>query len=65
MGEKSCLRTWKEELHSLRGLKYESKEIADEKHFVIVLGRFSGLGLPVNRIAADIVRIKDSVRVQY
>ena len=32
-----------------------------EKEFVIVHGRFSGIGQPVNWIAADIVRIKDGV----
>jgi predicted SnoaL-like aldol condensation-catalyzing enzyme len=52
-------------LHSLRGLKYESKETVAEKDFVIVHGRFSGLGQPTDRIAADIVRVKDGVRVEY
>ena len=32
-----------------------------EKDFVIVHGRFSGNGRPVNWIAADIVRIKDGI----
>jgi predicted SnoaL-like aldol condensation-catalyzing enzyme len=32
---------------------------------VIVHGRFSGIGLPVNWIAADIVRIKDGVLVEH
>jgi predicted SnoaL-like aldol condensation-catalyzing enzyme len=33
--------------------------------FVIVHGRFSGFGQPVNWIAADIVRIKDGVLVEH
>ncbi len=46
-------------------LKYESREIVAEKDFVIVHGRFSGFGLPVNWIAADIVRVKDGVLVEH
>jgi len=45
--------------------RYESREIVAEKDFVIVHGRFSGIGLPVNWIAADIVRIKDGVLVEH
>jgi len=45
--------------------KYESREIVAEKDFVIVHGRFSGIGLPVNWIAADIVRIKDGVLAEH
>src|ERR1035438_4257215 len=40
-------------------LKYEAGTIVAEGDFVIVHGRFSRFGLPVNWIAADIVRIKD------
>jgi len=40
-------------------LKYEPRTIVAEKDFVIVHGRFSGFGQPVNWIAADIARIKD------
>src|SRR2546425_1049540 len=40
-------------------LKYESGTIMAENDLVIVHGRFSGIGLPVNWITADIVRIKD------
>ena len=36
-----------------------------EKDFVIVHGRFSGFGNPVNWIAADILRIKDGVLVEH
>jgi len=46
-------------------LKYESREIVAEKDFVIVHGRFSGFGQPVNWIAADIVRVKDGVLVEH
>jgi predicted SnoaL-like aldol condensation-catalyzing enzyme len=42
-------------------LKYEPGTIVAEGDFVIVHGRFSGFGQPVNWIAADIVRIKDGV----
>ena len=33
--------------------------------FVIVHGRFSGFGQPVNWIAADIVRIEDGLLVEH
>ena len=46
-------------------LKYEPGTILAEKDFVIVHGRFSGFGQPVNWIAADIVRIKDGVLVEH
>ena len=46
-------------------LKYESGTIVAEKDFVIVHGRFSGFGQPVNWIAADIVRIKDGILVEH
>ncbi len=46
-------------------LKYEPGTIVAEEDFVIVHGRFSGIGLPVNWIAADIVRIKDGVLVEH
>src|SRR6202050_5616695 len=45
-------------------LKYESGTIVAEGDFVIVHGRFSDFGLPVNWIAADIVRIKGGVLVE-
>ena len=38
-------------------LKYEPGTIVAEGDLVIVHGRFSGFGAPVNWIAADIVRI--------
>jgi predicted SnoaL-like aldol condensation-catalyzing enzyme len=46
-------------------LKYEPGTILAEGDFVIVHGRFSGFGLPVNWIAADIVRVKDGVLVEH
>src|SRR5246127_2705059 len=46
-------------------LKYEPGMIVAEGDFVVVHGRFSGIGLPVNWIAADIVRIKDDVLVEH
>ena len=46
-------------------LKYEPGTIVAEGDFVIVHGRFSDFGLPVNWIAADIVRIKDGVLVEH
>jgi predicted SnoaL-like aldol condensation-catalyzing enzyme len=42
-------------------LKYEPGIIVAEGDFVIIHGRFSGIGLPVNWIAADIIRMKDGV----
>ena len=46
-------------------LKYEPGTILAEGDFVIVHGRFSNFGLPVNWIAADIVRIEDEILVEH
>jgi len=46
-------------------LKYEPGTVAAEGDFVIVHGRFSGFGRPVNWIAADIVRIKDGLLAEH
>ena len=46
-------------------LKYESREIVAERDFVMVHGRFSGFGQPLNWIAADIVRVKDGVLAEH
>jgi len=46
-------------------LKYEPGTIVAEGGFVIVHGRFSGLGAPVNWIAADILRIEDGILVEH
>jgi len=45
--------------------KYESGTIVAEGDFVIVHGRFSDFGEPVNWISADIVRIKDGILVEH
>jgi predicted SnoaL-like aldol condensation-catalyzing enzyme len=46
-------------------LKYEPGIAVAEGNFVIVHGRFSDLGLPVNWIAADIVRIEDGILAEH
>jgi predicted SnoaL-like aldol condensation-catalyzing enzyme len=46
-------------------LKYEPGTIVAEGDLVIVHGRFSNLGLPVNWIAADIVRIQNGILVEH
>jgi predicted SnoaL-like aldol condensation-catalyzing enzyme len=46
-------------------LKYEAGTIVADGEFVLVHGRFSDFGLPVNWIAADILRIKDGILVEH
>jgi predicted SnoaL-like aldol condensation-catalyzing enzyme len=46
-------------------LRYEHGTIVADGDFVIVHGRFSGRGVPVNWIAADILRIKDGILVEH
>ena len=46
-------------------LKYEPGVIVADGEFVIIHGRFSGLGRPKNWIAADILRIVDGVLVEH
>jgi predicted SnoaL-like aldol condensation-catalyzing enzyme len=46
-------------------LKYEPGVIVADGDFVIVHGRFSDFGLPVNWIAADIVRIQNGILVEH
>jgi predicted SnoaL-like aldol condensation-catalyzing enzyme len=46
-------------------LKYEPGTIVAEGDLVIVHGRFSGFGAPMNWIVADIVRIEDGVLVEH
>jgi predicted SnoaL-like aldol condensation-catalyzing enzyme len=46
-------------------LKYEPGLIVADGDFVILQGRFSGMGLPVNWIAADILRIEDGILVEH
>jgi len=45
--------------------KYEPGLIMAEGDYVIVHGRFSGIGLAVNWIAADILRIQDGILVEH
>jgi hypothetical protein len=46
-------------------LRYEPGMIVADGDLVIVHGRFSGFGAPVNWIAADILRIEDGVLVEH
>ena len=46
-------------------LKYEPGMIVADGDLVMVHGRFSGFGAPVNWIAADILRIEDGVLVEH
>ena len=46
-------------------LKYEPGVIVSDGDFVIVHGRFSGMGLPANWVAADILRIEDGILVEH
>jgi len=46
-------------------LKYEPGMIVAEGDLVIVHGRFSGFGAPVNWIAADILRIQNGIFVEH
>ena len=46
-------------------LRYEHSLILADDDYVIVHGRFSGMGLPVNWIAADILRIQNGILVEH
>ena len=46
-------------------LKYEPGVIVADGDLVIVHGRFSGFGAPVNWIAADILRIERGILVEH
>jgi predicted SnoaL-like aldol condensation-catalyzing enzyme len=46
-------------------LKYEPGLIVAEGDFVMLHGRFRGMGLPVNWIAADILRIENGILVEH
>ena len=46
-------------------LRYEPGVIVAEGDFVIIHGHFSGFGLPVNWIAADIIRMKDGILLEH
>ena len=41
------------------------KAAPPEGDYVILHGRFSNIGLPVNWIAADVVRLKDGILVEH
>jgi predicted SnoaL-like aldol condensation-catalyzing enzyme len=46
-------------------LEYEPGMIVADDDLVMVHGRFSGFGSPVNWVAADILRIEDGVLVEH
>src|SRR6266496_4313046 len=46
-------------------LKYEPGTILAEGDLVIVHGRFSGFGAPVNWIAADVLRMQNGILVEH
>ena len=46
-------------------LKYEPGLVVADGDFVILHGRFSGFGLPVNWVVADILRIEDRILVEH
>ena len=46
-------------------LKYESGLIVADGDYVMLHGRFSGFGLPVNWIAADILRIENDILMEH
>jgi predicted SnoaL-like aldol condensation-catalyzing enzyme len=46
-------------------LKYEPGRIVADGDFVMVHGRYSGLGRPANWIIVDILRIEDGILVEH
>jgi predicted SnoaL-like aldol condensation-catalyzing enzyme len=46
-------------------LKYEAGTMVADGDVVIVHGRFSGFGAPVNWIAADILRLEDGLLAEH
>jgi predicted SnoaL-like aldol condensation-catalyzing enzyme len=46
-------------------LKYEPGLAVADGDFVILHGRFSGFGLPVNWIVADILRIENGILIEH
>jgi predicted SnoaL-like aldol condensation-catalyzing enzyme len=46
-------------------LRCEPGVIVAEGDFVVIHGRFSGFGLPVNWIAADIIRMKNGILLEH
>jgi predicted SnoaL-like aldol condensation-catalyzing enzyme len=45
--------------------KYEPGVVVAGGDYVILHGRFSGIGLPTNWIVADVVRLKDGILVEH
>jgi predicted SnoaL-like aldol condensation-catalyzing enzyme len=46
-------------------LRYEHGLVVVDGDLVVLHGRFSGLGLPVNWIAVDIVRVQDGLLAEH
>jgi predicted SnoaL-like aldol condensation-catalyzing enzyme len=46
-------------------LQYEPGLVIAEGDYVILHGRFSGIGLPANWIVADVVRLQDGILVEH
>jgi predicted SnoaL-like aldol condensation-catalyzing enzyme len=46
-------------------MRYENQLIVAEGDYVVLHGRFSGIGRPVDWIVADIVRLKDGVLQEH
>ena len=46
-------------------LQYEAGTMVADGDVVIVHGRFSGFGAPVNWIAADILRVEDGLLAEH
>jgi predicted SnoaL-like aldol condensation-catalyzing enzyme len=46
-------------------MRYENQLIVAEGDYVMLHGRFSGIGRPVDWIVADIVRLKDGVLQEH
>src|SRR5215470_6071108 len=46
-------------------LKYEAGLVVADGDYVILHGRFSGFGLPVNWIVADILRVENGILVEH
>ena len=47
------------------GLRYENGLMVANGDYVVLHGRFSGIGLPVNWIAVDILRVKDGILMEH
>ena len=47
------------------GLRYENGLMVANGDYVVLYGRFSGIGLPVNWIVADIVRLENGKLAEH